>query len=102
MMRAMHSLRRLRHDRTSALLAARSDDELAAILRAVPTNAVGVGGDSSVLDVDGVPVFAKRIPITDRELAHPHSTANLLELPGYCQYGVHRLGTPRVSAPGAS
>ncbi|MEV0396963.1 serine/threonine protein phosphatase [Polymorphospora rubra] len=84
----MLTTRRFRHDRVSASLAARSDDELAAFLRAVPTSAVGVGGSSSVFDVDGVPVFAKRIPITDRELAHPHSTANLFDLPAYCQYGI--------------
>jgi hypothetical protein len=51
-------------------------------------NGVGVGGGSAVLDVDGVPVFAKRIPLTDRELAHPGSTANLFDLPVFCQYGV--------------
>src|SRR5687768_6352243 len=94
----MHSFRRSRYDRTSALLTARSDDELAAVLRAAPTNVVGVGGGSSVLDVDGVPVFAKRIPITDRELAHPHSTANLFDLPTCCQYGMHRLAAPSFSA----
>ncbi|MFL6120650.1 serine/threonine protein phosphatase [Actinophytocola sp.] len=40
------------------------------------------------MDVDGVPVFVKRIPLTDRELAHPGSTANLFDLPVFCQYGV--------------
>jgi hypothetical protein len=90
--------RRLRHDRVSASLAARNDDELAAFLHAAPTGAVGVGGGSSVLDVDGLPVFAKRIPITDRELAHPHSTANLFDLPTYCQYGMYRLGGPGFGA----
>jgi len=51
-------------------------------------NSVGVGGDSVVIDVEGVPVFAKRIPLTDRELANPGSTANLFDVPVYCQYGV--------------
>ncbi|MGW1062752.1 serine/threonine protein phosphatase [Micromonospora rubida] len=94
----MLAARRFRHDRVSASLAARNDDELAAFLHAAPTGAVGVGGDSSVLDVDGVPVFAKRIPITDRELAHPHSTANLFDLPTYCQYGMYRLAGPGFGA----
>ncbi|NTX41586.1 serine/threonine protein phosphatase [Myxococcus sp. CA033] len=94
----MHSLRRLRHDRISAWLTAHSDDELAAALRAAPTHAVGVGGGTSVLDVDGVPVFAKRIPMTDRELAHPHSTANLFDLPTSCQYGMYRLAGPGFGA----
>ena len=94
----MHSLRRSRHERTSARLTALDDDELAAVLRAAPTNPVGVGGGSAVLDVDGVPVFAKRIPITDRELAHPHSTANLFDLPTCCQYGMYRLAGPGFGA----
>jgi hypothetical protein len=89
---------RLRHDRVSASLAARDDDELATLLDAAPPGAVGVGGGYSVFDVDGVPVFAKQIPITDRELAHPHSTANLFDLPASCQYGMHRLGGPGFGA----
>lgn len=59
------------------------------------SNGVGVGGDSAVLDVDGVPVFVKRIPLTDRELAHWGSTANLFDLPVFCQYGV---GGPSFNA----
>jgi len=88
---AMLTARRARYDLASASVAACNDDELAAFLHAAPTSAVGVGGGTSVLDVDGVPVFTRRIPITDRELAHPHSTANLFDLPTYCQYGMHRL-----------
>ncbi len=90
----MLSTRRVRHDLVSSSLAARDDDELAAALQAGPTGAVGVGGGSAVLDVDGITVFVKRVPITDRELAHPHSTANLFGLPTFCQYGMYRLGGP--------
>lgn len=43
-------------------------------------------------------MFAKRIPITDRELAHPHSTADLFGLPTFCQYGMHRLAGPGFGA----
>ncbi|MFL6143228.1 MAG: serine/threonine protein phosphatase [Labedaea sp.] len=39
-----------------------------------------------------MPVFAKRIPLTDRELADPGSTANVFDLPLYCQYGVASPG----------
>jgi hypothetical protein len=67
-------------------LAGYSDDELAELVSA--DDAVGVGGGCSVVDVDGVPVFAKRIPLTDRELANPRSTANLFDLPLLAQYGV--------------
>ncbi|MBB5868356.1 hypothetical protein F4553_001735 [Allocatelliglobosispora scoriae] len=94
----MFTARRSRHDLVSASLAARRDDELAALLDSAPIGAVGVGGGATKLDVDGVPVFAKRIPITDRELAHPHSTANLFELPAYCQYGMYPLAGPGFGA----
>jgi len=94
----MLTARRARHDLVSGSLAGRDDDELAALLRAAPAARVGVGGGSSVLDLDGVPVFAKQIPITERELAHPHSTANLFGLPTCCQYGMHRLAGPGFGA----
>ncbi|GAA1864354.1 serine/threonine protein phosphatase [Asanoa iriomotensis] len=81
-------MRLSRHARASAALARRGDTELAALLHAAPVVAVGVGGGCSLLDVEGVPVFAKRIPITDRELDRPHSTANLFGLPTHCQYGI--------------
>src|SRR5215207_2462973 len=98
MMGAMHTARRFRHNRVSAWLAACNDDGLAALLHAAPDGVVGVGGGSLVLDVDGVAVFVKQIPITDRELARPHSTANLFGLPTYCQYGMHRLAGPGFGA----
>lgn len=94
----MTSSRRARHALVSESLAARDDEELAALLRAAPTCAVGVGGGTAVLDVDGISVFAKRVPITDRELAHPQSTENLFGLPTSCQYGMHRLAGPGFGA----
>lgn len=90
--------RRADHDRVSASLAARDDDELAVLLAGAPVGAVGVGGASSVLDVEGAAVFVKRIPITERELAHPRSTANLFDLPLTCQYGMHPLAGPGFGA----
>ncbi len=87
--------RLLRHERTSAFLASRGDAELAALVEAAPPGEVGVGGGSTTLDVRGVPVFVKRVPLSDRELAHPHSTANLFELPLFCQYGI---GSPGFGA----
>ncbi|MGM1058643.1 serine/threonine protein phosphatase [Saccharothrix sp. Mg75] len=83
----MTATRHDRHRRLSALLAARDDTDLATLLREGGTE-VGVGGGTAVLDVDGTPVFAKRVPLTERELAHPRSTANLFDLPVSCQYGV--------------
>lgn len=94
----MLAARRARRDRASASLEARGDDALGSLLTAAPGGAVGVGGSTSVLDVDGVPVFVKRIPITERELAHPGSTADLFGLPLSCQYGMHRLAGPGFGA----
>lgn len=94
----MLTTRRARHELVSARLAALDDESLATVLRAAPHGAVGVGGGTSVLDVAGVRVFVKRVPITDRELAHPHSTANLFGLPLACQYGMHPLAGPGFGA----
>ncbi|MGK8558007.1 serine/threonine protein phosphatase [Nocardia gipuzkoensis] len=91
----MTAARSDRHQKLSAFLASRSDVELAALIDTGRSNSVGVGGGSAVLDVDGVPVFAKRIPLTDRELAHRGSTANLFDLPVFCQYGI---GGPSFNA----
>lgn len=76
------------HSTVSAFLASCDDVELAALADSGRANDVGVGGGSAVVDVDGVPVFVKRIPLTDLELANPGSTANLFDVPVYCQYGV--------------
>lgn len=91
----MTAARRARHERLSAFLASCGDIELAALVDTGRPNSVGVGGGSVVLDVNGVPVFAKRIPLTDRELAYPGSTTNLFELPVFCQYGI---GSPGFNA----
>lgn len=90
--------RRVGHDVVSASLAALDDGQLGALVDAALEDAVGVGGGSSVLDIDGTAVFAKRVPITDLELAHPLSTANLFDLPTACQYGMHPLAGPGFGA----
>lgn len=84
----MISDRRARHEKLSALLASCTDGELGSLLETGRAGSAGVGGGSAVVDVDGVPVFAKRVPLTDKEVAHPRSTANLFDLPLSCQYGV--------------
>ncbi|MEQ7127673.1 hypothetical protein ABN034_24570 [Actinopolymorpha sp. B11F2] len=88
----MLAARRARYARVSDFLASRSDVELAAQVSAGRVGSVGVGGGSVVVDVDGVQVFAKRVPLTDRELAHPRSTTNLFDLPLLCQYGIGSPG----------
>ncbi len=56
---------------------------------------MGVGGGAEVIDIDSVPVFTKRIPLTDREVANSGSTANQFDLPMFCQYGI---GGPSFNA----
>lgn len=73
----------------------RSDEELGALLAGGEALGSSAGGGAVLLDVEGVRVFAKRVPLTRRELARPFSTANLFELPVVCQYGI---GSPGFNA----
>jgi hypothetical protein len=91
----MMAARRARHRRVSAFLASCDAVELAGLVDLGQAGAAGVGGGSVRLDVDGVPVFAKRIPLTDLERDHPNSTVNLFGLPTFCQYGI---GSPGFNA----
>lgn len=91
----MGDSRLTRHTTASAALALLSDRQLVDRLEAAQVVSEGIGGTGVRLEVDGVPVFAKRVPLTDRERAFPHSTANLYDLPMFCHYG---LGSPEGSA----
>lgn len=84
----MTAVRAALHKRVSASLGSRSDVELAALVGTGRVISVGVGGGAELVDVDSVPVFTKRIPLTDREVANSGSTANLFDLPMFCQYGI--------------
>lgn len=50
----------------------------------------GIGGTRSLVHVDDIPLFVKRVPLTDLERvpANVGSTANLFDLPTSCSYGV--------------
>lgn len=89
-----------RHERVSTRLAALDDCALSDLLdTAGPAGStVGAGGESSTIQIEGITVFAKRIPLTRRELASPRSTANLFDLPVSCQYGMHPLASPGFGA----
>lgn len=54
----------------------------------------GIGGTTVLLEVDGRPVFVKRVPLTDleRRPEHVRSTANVFGLPLFYQYGVGSTG----------
>lgn len=84
----MTAVRADRYRRLSAFLASRSDFELAELVGTGRVISVGVGGGSELIDIDSVPVFTKRIPLTDREVTNSGSTANLFDLPMFCQYGI--------------
>lgn len=77
-----------RYERLSGLLASYGDDELASLVKTGRSSGVGVGGGSVVVDAEGEPAFVKCIPLSDREIAIPGGTANLFELPLFCQYGI--------------
>ena len=81
-----------RHRDVAAALAALSDRELQHIVEAAPIHGTSIGGSSMVLHVAGMPVFAKRVPLTDLERQHARSTANLFELPTVYQYRVGSSG----------
>ncbi|MGV9312232.1 protein kinase family protein [Streptomyces sp. NPDC003691] len=92
---------RLNAHRTAATALARyGDGELSALLAEARSQGQGIGGSSAVLDVEGVPVFVKRLPLTDIERAagRRHSTADPYGLPRYCQYGMGAVGSPGFGA----
>ncbi|WP_116200246.1 hypothetical protein [Amycolatopsis circi] len=91
----MGSSRISRHAAASTALSLLSDRQLTERLESAEVLSEGIGGSGARLDVGGVPVFAKRVPLTSLERQHPHSTANLYGLPGFCHYG---LGSPEGSA----
>ncbi|MGN9908373.1 serine/threonine protein phosphatase [Phytohabitans sp. LJ34] len=82
------------HREVSARLEALADGRLAELVAEGRDVATGIGGASAVLDVDGFPVFVKRIPLTDLERRPENvmSTANLFGLPPFYQYGVGSTG----------
>jgi hypothetical protein len=71
-------------------LAALSDRRLTDLLAGGAVLGAGIGGPTRRLHVDGTPVFVKSVPLTDRERrpGNVRSTANLFDLPVWCQYGV--------------
>ncbi len=78
----------------STALAQISDTQLVQLLDGAPVIADGIGGSAVRLEIAGIPVFAKRIRLTDLEVHAENylSTANLFQLPTYCQYGVGSPG----------
>ncbi|MGW7417212.1 protein kinase family protein [Streptomyces sp. NPDC054863] len=80
----------------STSLALYSDRELGELLDTAAPLGSGIGGRSALLEIDGTPVFVKRVPLTRQELRpeHARSTADVFGLPVHCQYGVGAVGGP--------
>ncbi|MFJ7071525.1 protein kinase family protein [Streptomyces sp. NPDC098781] len=85
------------HTDIATSLALLSDLELAALVESGEPLGAGIGGRSTLIEVDGRRVFVKRVRLTDVELRpeNVRSTANLLGLPPYFHYGI---GSPGVGA----
>ncbi|MFF0311399.1 serine/threonine protein phosphatase [Streptosporangium sp. NPDC004379] len=88
-----------RHGEVTAALAPLGGRRLGELLEGAGPLGAGVGGAALLLDVGGVPVFVKRVPLTDAECRPENvmSTADLFGLPAFCQYG---LGAPGFPGPG--
>ncbi len=89
-----------RYSDVASALALHSDRQLGESLEQAQVLGSGVGGTSVLLAIDGVPVFAKRIPLTDleRRPGNVMSTANLFGVPPFCQYGLTALAGPGFGA----
>ncbi|MFJ8276451.1 protein kinase family protein [Streptomyces griseoviridis] len=82
------------HTRAGAALARLDDHRLADLVSRAPALGTGIGGRAATLEVAGVRVFVKRVPLTDleRRPEHVRSTANLFGLPPHYQYGIGSSG----------
>lgn len=88
------------HGAVSTSLALCADRRLQERVDAATPIGSGIGGTSLLMEVDGRPVFVKQLRLTDleRRPENIHSTANLFELPLFCQYGIGTVGGPGSGA----
>ncbi|ANS62361.1 hypothetical protein SLINC_0137 [Streptomyces lincolnensis] len=89
-----HAARVSAYVAVGARLSLFSDRRLEDAVSAAPSLGSGIGGRSAEMEVEGIRVFVKRVPLTDIELQpeHARSTANVFELPLFYQYGVGSAG----------
>lgn len=85
--------RRAQYSIVSNQLACLSDKQLEELLKTATSLSVGYG-ENVTLKIEGIPVFVKKVPLTDleRKPENIHSTANLFNLPMFYQYGVGSAG----------
>lgn len=89
-----HNERTARFAQISTALALQSDQELTRLVDEAEQLASGIGGTTLAFEVEGSKVFAKRLRLTDleRRAENRMSTANIFELPTYCQRNVGSVG----------
>ncbi|MET8638040.1 protein kinase family protein [Streptomyces sp. NPDC004680] len=95
-----HGARLTAHSAVSTSLALCSDRALHELVDTAVPIGIGIGGKSALLEIAGTPTFVKRVPLTDLEMQpeYVRSTANLFELPDFCQYGIGAIGSPGFGA----
>jgi hypothetical protein len=93
----MPAERLTRHQQVRDVLRQLDDEALRRLVAAGVPLGEGIGGPTRRVDVAGVPVFVKQLPLTDLERRPEHrgSTANLFGLPLSCHYGI---GSPGFTA----
>lgn len=91
---AKHDARLATYAATATAVSLLSDRRLGDLLAAARPAGSGIGGSTAGLDVDGVRVFVKQIPLTELEQRSEHamSTANLFGLPAFYQYPLGSAG----------
>lgn len=89
-----YAARLVAYGTASTRLSLLSDRQLGEAVAAADPLGYGIGGRSAELDIDGMRVFVKRIPLTDVDTRpeNARSTANLFGLPMFYQYGVGSAG----------
>ncbi|MEU5693118.1 hypothetical protein [Actinosynnema sp. NPDC020468] len=82
------------HARISTALSLLGDRRLRALVDEAEVVYRGVGGTAARIEVEGTPVFVKRVPLTEleRRAEHVRSTANLFDLPPHYHYGLPSTG----------
>jgi hypothetical protein len=93
----MPAPRLARHHHVGEALRRLDDDALRELVAAGRPLGEGIGGPTRRVDVDGIAVFVKQLPLTDLERRPEHrgSTADLFDLPVSCHYGI---GSPGFTA----
>ena len=80
------------YEAVSTALAGADEHRLAELVSRSASPATGIGGATGRIDMSGVPVFVKRVPLTDVELRAGRTTSDLFGLPAHYHYGMGSTG----------